>query len=187
MEKIPTLFERKSPKSLVTSEVHPGCMPVLWGLWTPRRKWDGVGVRLAPDGLWQVRARFRPNETLPTDFTLVYTNDFGSRWGWRTARSGIYAPPLDEALRGLVEPVPGTYELVGPGLGGGSHVGDRYELHRHNDAPRIEELSFGRRLSRILLSDFFVENLRPRGIEGIVWYGPDERRAKLKVTDFRRR
>lgn len=192
MQKIPTIFARQDytqDRRLVSAEVTPGLEGVLdarSGLWVPRRKFDGVAVKLDDAGLWWLRKTVRPEQTPPEGYVKVaeHPTVLGQSHGWIRMRSSPAAQAWLDALSAGSDQdyKPGTYELVGPTINGNPERTASHILHSHAEAPIVG-------LPKVLhdyasLKHYFLRTLRPAGVEGIVWHNPDGRMAKLKVADF---
>lgn len=176
MKKIPTLYRRDPdhPK-YVTDEVTFGCEWVLRGEGTPTRKYDGTCVMLDEEGKWWARREVRPGKSPPDNFVPVTTDDdTGKVMGWEPIAQSSFAKFHTEAEEYYVQ-APGTYELIGPKVNGNPENVEVHMLIPHGmrsagkpDTP-----------PRVLMS-----MCDERGWEGIVWWHPDGRKAKLKVRDI---
>lgn len=177
MRKIPTVFarDRNTKKFLVMDEVNPGCEWVLNGEGIATRKFDGTCVMVKDGKLYKRYAGAREAVVgfIPSDGPYMTDEQ---QPGWIAIGNG----PDDRwhrfAWDNLEDNLPdGTYELVGPLINGNSEQMTDYEFIRHgqwtiNDVPR----------TYVELKDYF----RSLPYEGIVWWHPDGRLAKLKRKDF---
>lgn len=180
MEKIITLFQRNyDGDRLVRDEVTPGAEWVTAGEGIATRKWDGTACMVRAGKLYK-RYDAKAGKTPPADFEAAQLEPDAvtGHWpGWvpvgdgpedqwhRQAWRDYYWPPLSD----------GTYELCGPKVQGNSERLSAPRLLRHgvdtlHDAPR----------------DFagLRAYLAEHDIEGIVWWHPDGRMAKIKGRDF---
>lgn len=194
MKKIPTLFVRDpdNPRA-VLPKVTPGCEWVLAGEGVATRKYDGICVRITPDGQWWARRDVRPGKVPPSAFVPVQLDDnTGKLFGWEPIEQTGWVKYLNEAIEAAMPGSlsPATYELCGPKVNRNPENYAEHCLIRHADAELapIAEL----RISRNLGPDVIYARLGPwlvdlgrYGWEGVVWHHPDGRMAKLKARDFR--
>lgn len=178
MKKIPTLFERdwNGDRSRVINQVHNGCEWVLLGEGTATRKYDGTCC-LVSGGVLYKRREIRPGDALPEFFQLVGSDEeTGKQVGWIPVGDGPEDKWHREALEESTYWPEGTYELLGPKIQGNIEQRTQHVLQAHNlartypAAPR----SF----------DGLRDWLAGQDIEGIVFYHPDGRMAKIKLRDF---
>lgn len=193
MRKIPSLFIRDwaGNPDLVTHEVDPVCAWVLAGEGRPTRKWDGTACRVTRDPaprLWK-RYDAKGGKAPPPGFEPAQESDAKTgHWpGWVLVGDG----PEDRWHReGWLHaqrvfaggPVAGTYELIGPKVGGNPEGALEHMLIPHGDHPldlAVANLDASDAYDRIL--NFFLLN----PMEGIVWrHFGDGRMAKAKARDF---
>lgn len=185
MQKIPTLFVR-DPKNLklVTSEVDPACAWVLAGEGVATAKFDGTacavfGGRLYkrcewPEGKGTAPGSWRhwdgdPNRKHGHGWIPVSDDpqDQHHREAWdRSFGLDADGNPITEGM---------TYELCGPKVQGNPHGYRHHVLVLHGSkVVIIENRSFAS----------LPETLRLLPFEGLVFYHPDGRRAKIKRRDF---
>lgn len=207
MRKIPTMFVRDPlNRSLVTSEVTPGCEWVAEGEGVPYAKWDGTAVEILAGAPWK-RYELRPGKTAPAGFRPMQDVDLvtGKQAGWVPAPDGYPANRwLWEALGSYPGGAPGdgTYELCGPKVPPSRntpqnpHGFTRHVLVPHGCGilpgfPRTIEgirealvsgARFGFNISGV------PPVLQPFGstfnFEGVVFHHFDGRRAKIKRVDL---
>lgn len=175
MKKIISLFQRNyDGDRLVRDETVPGAEWVVAGEGVATRKWDGTAC-LVRAGVLYKRYDAKRGKTPPPHWEPAQDPDpVTGHWpGWVPVGNG----PEDRwhrevALDGVAD---GTYELIGPKIGGNAeHVSD-YALMRHgnvryDDVPRTFE--------------GLKAWLAASGIEGLVWHHPDGRMVKIKARDF---
>jgi hypothetical protein len=184
MKKIPTLFIRDSSRHYVTQEVTPGCEWVLAGEGIPTRKWDGTCVMLDGSGQWWFRREVKAGKSPSGEFIPVETDAVtGKTVGWEKESSAGFGPLLAEALTNSQwaeskegESLPDTYELVGPKINGNPEGLSQHVLLPHGSM-RLHHV--GNTPDEI---QSFVAAMEG---EGIVWWHPDGRKAKLKRKDIR--
>lgn len=177
MQKIPTLFQRDDDRRWVTPKVTPGCEWVLDGAGVATRKYDGTCVLIRRDGLMVhafSRREVKPGKTPPPHFVQ---SDFdpvtGKTMGWEPAEQSGYWKYLQPLL--VIETMPGTYELCGPKVNGNPE-----RMPEHVLIPHGREVLDGVPRSFDGLQAWMAETT----FEGVVWWHPDGRRAKLKRRDF---
>jgi hypothetical protein len=168
MRKIPTVYQRDpANRALVLDQVTPGCEWVLAGEGVATRKVDGVCTMF--DGLdwWARREQFDP--------------DTGKAFGWAPIGDSPFARFHTEALTaaGPRNWVPGTYELCGPKINRNPEHFLHHELIRHGQCLVHLPGPLNYQVLRERLG-----SLAERGVEGVVWWHPDGRLAKLKARDF---
>lgn len=176
MRKIPTLFMRNLESDhRIRDEVTPGCEWVLAGEGRATRKWDGTAI-LIRDGQVFKRHEVKKDSTAPDGFELAQPTDenTGKKVGWVPCVCGDKSNKwLTEALQtGL--PIDGTYELCGPKVNGNHERFMTHVLIPHGQEDQPCPRTF------LALEEYFAGT----DIEGIVWWHPDGRRAKIKKKDF---
>lgn len=182
MKKMPTVFERdwNGDRSRVTSKVNPLAQWVIDGEGVATRKHDGTACLIESGVLWvrfdakhgkKPPANFRPAQDAPDAETGHWPGwvpaGLAPQYQWQRAAYENSKIPTE-----LI--ADGTYEACGPHFQGNPEGYEADKLVRHGseklDAPRTFE---GLR-----------EWLATQNIEGIVWYHPDGRMAKIKLKDF---
>lgn len=177
MNKIPTLYVRDMSKqpALVIDELNPAAAWVIAddGVYATR-KYDGTSCLVRSGKLYK-RRELRPGETPPPNFESLGTDEnTGKTVGWVPVGDGPEDRWHREAFNGGEED--GTYELVGPKTQGNKDGFPSNQLIRHGvtrfdpEPPR----------SFVGLRNWLADNQ----IEGVVWYHPDGRMAKIKRRDF---
>lgn len=199
MDKIPTLYVR-DPDNMarVLPEPHPDCLWVFDCEGVPRRKWDGVCVRLggatgdaSGDGWW-ARRDVKPGKTAPPNFEHVAHDPVtGKDHGWEPLEQTGWEKYVSEAVVNWVPGHylgPGTYELVGPKVNGNPERMDGHRLMRHDTAPVDEGLTSIQRAGALGWDEIRdrLSVLAGLGWEGVVWWHPDGRLAKIKAKDLPR-
>jgi Family of unknown function (DUF5565) len=177
MKKIPTLFERSDERGRVLPVVNPECQWVLDGEGVATRKFDGTCVMLDKDAKWWARREVKPGKQPPPGFMEEQHDEVtGKTVGWEPAEQSSFWKYIVEALNvaGYL-PFAGTHELCGPKINGNPERFDHHILVPH-----------GAELLYLTPRDYegLREWMRNTPYEGIVWYHPDGRRAKLKRRDF---
>jgi hypothetical protein len=151
-------------------------------------KRDGTGVVITEDNEVLVRRSVKKGKRIPEGFRLAEVDPFtGHMFGVEPVAQSGFKAMMTEALPKtgkLLEP--GTYELCGPKINGNSEGLDAHVLIRHGSEvlPIIPDMrtvdpveAFG------LLKEVFAE-LKEQNVEGVVWWGANDKRVKLRVKDF---
>lgn len=172
MKKIPSLFARDG--AILTTEYHPLADWVIAGEGVATRKWDGTASRWADGQLW-ARYDSKRGKAPPAGFVACQDPDpITGHWpGWVPATR-----PEDKWVREAAGDSvwqDGTYEAVGPRIGGNPEGLLAHQLIRHGshallDAPRDYDG----------LRAYFAEH----DIEGVVWWRDLENVDcdKVKIT-----
>jgi len=190
MRKIPSLFLRDfaGDPTCVTRTVNPDCLWVLAGAGIATKKWDGTAC-LVREGALYVRYDCKRGKKPPAGFEPCQDADpkTGHWPGWipaamPAARWCIEAFEQMTKELGGQRPTDGTYEAVGPKIGGNHEGGSSHVLVRHgmDVIPGVP--------TDYDALDAFLEDYP---IEGIVWHHCDDwnkkaevRMAKIKRSDF---
>lgn len=151
-------------------------------------KRDGTGVLITPEGEILVRRSVKKGKRIPEGFRLAETDAFtGHMFGVEPMGQSSFKTVLEEALQNTSEPLDaGTFELCGPKVNGNPENFDRHILIRHGSEilPVIPDMQTVEPDEAFeLLKDIFAD-LKTNGVEGVVWWGADDKRVKLRVKDF---
>ena len=182
MEKIPTLFIRDpNDRRHVLQDVTPGCEWALAGEGRPTRKFDGTCVLIRRDRILMVHAYARrevkPGKDRPPRFVeLAHDDVTGKTIGWEPYDQSSFAKFIDEALDSQPDIAPGTYELCGPKINKNPEGFERHELIKHGEQTIGDVLD-----SYSTVRDYVLSHPE---YEGVVWWHPDGRKAKIKRRDF---
>lgn len=176
MKKIASLFARDpSNPRILTDAFHPDAAWVVSGEGIATRKWDGTAV-LVRGGQLFARYDVKRGKPAPAGFEPAQDPDpnTGHHPGWLPALR-----PEDKWIRAAAEAMgaleDGTYEAIGPKIGGNPEGVDTHRLIRHGthvlDAVPRDKAG---------LIDFF----RANAIEGVVWWRTqgDDSCDKIKIT-----
>ena len=189
MRKIPCLFVRQFAgrgSAAITREVTPGCEWVLAGEGTASRKWDGTACAVI-DGVLHKRYDAKGGKAPPVGAIPCQPapDPISNHWPhWIPVDA---TNPADRwhvaAWRGHIQraqtvPADGTYELIGPAIGGNPECVPDHELVRHGTETAMSVADAPRTLDRLreFLTAYFVE--------GIVFAHPDGRMCKIRRHDF---
>lgn len=179
VKKIPTLYRRDPANRarVIVGDVTPGCEWVIAGEGAATRKMDGVCTMLDNAGRWWARREVKPGATPPPGFVAIETDPAtGKTVGWEPIEQSSFARYHAEARDSLTRRHPGTYELIGPRINGNPECASGHLLIAHGRT----YVPSGTDLTPVQLIDY----CRVNGWEGIVWWHPDGRMAKLKVRDL---
>lgn len=195
MKKIPTIFKRDFTKKphLVIDEVNPGCEWVFAGEGQATRKFDGTCCMIQAGVLYK-RLELKLGRTAPPGFIPCDLDpETGGVPGWVMVTDAPEDRWHVDAMKRLSIPIntapgvfsiplanyDGTYELIGPKVQGDPEKditgGNAHLLIRHGQYP----------VTGVPLTyDGLKEFLKTFKFEGIVWWHPDGRKAKIKRRDF---
>lgn len=188
MKKIISVWKRDYEDTrLIYDEVVEGAEWVLAGEGIATVKFDGTACQVQDGQLWKRYDRKRNKKTgehkpAPEGWEPCEDepNEQTGHWpGWLVIGPGPEDKWHREAWeRETADTVlePGTYELVGPKVQGNPYNLMGHELWRHGMTTFPEEV--GRSFDEIRTA------LEIGCIEGMVWYHPDGRMAKIKRRDF---
>jgi len=176
MKKIPTLFQRGDDRRSVIDAVTTGCEWVLTGEGRATRKWDGTCCKVESGRLY-ARREVKAGGAIPADFTLEELDaNTGKAFGWVPVGNGPEWAIHREAFTG--NELDGTYELIGPKINRNPDHWDHHALIPHGVAgPAIDPPRTYDGLRRFLADLDW---------EGLVFWHPDGRKAKIKRRDFPR-
>jgi hypothetical protein len=151
-------------------------------------KRDGTGVLVTPEGEVLVRRSVKKGKRVPEGFRLAEIDAFtGHMFGVEPVAQSGFKAMMDKALLNASDYFwPGTYELCGPKINGNPEGLDEPALFRHgmevlHAIPDMRTVEPGD--AHALLKPIFAE-LKEKGVEGVVWWGADDKRVKLRVKDF---
>lgn len=200
MKKIPSLFVRDyedviarvdstNEKSMSTKGrflarqiVTPGCEWVIAGEGIATRKWDGTAI-LIKEGIMYKRYDAKNGKIPPDGFIPCQEpDDKTGHWpGWiqcfnaDQSNKYIFDAFANTFSSKNVDPVDGTYEAIGPKIGGNKDKKEKHILAQHGFGyVPIMDRSF----------DSIKLYLSLDIIEGIVFYHLDGRMCKVKRSDF---
>lgn len=190
MRKIPSLYVRGADGSL-TGQINPACEWVVRGEGVSTRKLDGSCCLYRFGRLWRRHqvGRETPIGFQEVDRDLVTGKVFGwvpvgdgpaDQWHREGLRSNLDGSALPHAvalgMTGLDMLENTTYELLGPKVNGNA---ERQPIHWLAEHGRIKlDLAGAPSLDALR---WWLEG---KDVEGVVWWHPDGRRAKLKLRDL---
>lgn len=186
MKKIPTMFVRSEGPGprLVLDQVAPGCEWVVAGEGVATRKFDGQCCMVEHEVFYK-RREIKEGQVIPPWFTEVHFDpQTKKRVGWvpvTDAPEDTYFREARAHYESHSRVVPnGTYELCGPKVEQNRECVESHQLFPHGFWVLTEE-NFG---APPRTFDGLRQYLSETPIEGIVFWHPDGRRAKIKSRDF---
>lgn len=186
--KMTALFEIDRVKHVGTDVVNEKSAWIFTEPAVATVKRDGTGVVITEDNEVLVRRSVKKGKRIPEGFRLAEIDAFtGHMFGVEPVAQSGFKTMMNDALPAndqLLEP--GTYELCGPKINGNPEGLDHHVLIRHGAEvlpviPDMRTVEPGD--AHALLKPIFAD-LKERGVEGVVWWGADDKRVKLRVKDF---
>jgi hypothetical protein len=186
--KMTALFEIDRVKHVGTDVVNEKSAWVFTEPAVATVKRDGTGVLVTADGEVLVRRSVKKGKRVPEGFRLAEIDAFtGHMFGVEPFAQSSFKTVLEEALLDAEKTLePGTFELCGPKVNGNAEGFDEHVLIRHGSEilpviPDMRTVEPGD--AHALLKPIFA-GLKEQDIEGVVWWGADDKRVKLRVKDF---
>lgn len=186
MRKMPCVFVRNfdARPAIATDVVTPGCEWVLAGEGEATVKWDGTAA-LVQSGEIYARYDCKRGKTPPEGAIACDPEPDAVTGHWPHWVKVVAQPEYRWHLEALAtwhvemyaEPIDGTYEVIGPKVGGNPERVLVHTLRRHG-ALVCPGLACPRTFATIRA--FLTESV----IEGIVFHHPDGRMAKIRRPDF---
>jgi len=185
MKKIPTLFLKHFENNRylgVSDKVNPGCEWVLNNEGIATIKYDGLCCLIKANKMYRryicKSHRDVPQGFIASDKADSFTGDLS---GWleldlshKDGVSDLYIEGLVNTFGDIANAEEGTYELCGPKING-NHEKLKYPvLIKHGDDKIIVKRTFAG----------IREYLQNNDVEGIVFYGDDNKMCKIKKRDF---
>ncbi len=178
MKKIPTIFERDwgGDRSRVVDQLTDGCEWWAAGEGVATRKTDGMCCSII-NGEPFKRREIKKGKPIPLDMIVLETDTkTGKTVGWIPVGNGSDDKYFMEGFN-AVDPIDGTYELLGPKSQGGiEREFDTHVFHKHGGIVFADDIPRN--------FDGLRQWMDGQDIEGVVWHHPDGRMAKLKLRDF---
>lgn len=184
MKKIISVFQRNyGGDRLVRDEVTPGAEWVLAGEGWATRKWDGMACQIL-DGVLYKRHDVRKGKPVPPGaIPAQEPDDVTGHWPhWLPVGAGPEDARFRDAFARIDDRLDGTYELLSPTFQGRDSICKNPEGVLHDIL-----IPHG----SVLIDNFPRTFLGMRAmfesypsIEGVVFWHPDGRMAKIKLRDF---
>lgn len=186
--KMTALFEIDRTKHVGTDVVNEKSAWIFTEPAVPTVKRDGTGVLVTLDGEILVRRSVKKGKRVPDGFRLAETDAFtGHMFGVEPVGQSGFKAMMEEAMLSVGAWLePGTYELCGPKINGNPEGFNKHMLIRHGseNLPIIPDMrTIAPEDAFPLLKELF-NKLQADGVEGVVWWGADDKRVKLRVKDF---
>lgn len=186
--KMTALFEIDRVKHVGTDVVNEKSAWVFTEPAVATVKRDGTGVLVTDSGEVLVRRSVKKGKRVPEGFRLAEVDAFtGHMFGVEPVAQSGFKAMMEEALPKtgqLLEP--GTYELCGPKINGNPERLDAHVLIRHGAEvlPAVPDMRTVAPDDAFELLKVLFKDLQADGVEGVVWWGTDDKRVKLRVKDF---
>lgn len=186
IKKMPALFVIDRAAHIATTDINE---PAAWIFTEPSRptyKKDGTSITVADDGTFYARRAVKKGKKAPPGFIAAETDSYtGHTFGLEPIHQSNFAKVFDEAAKGQ-DLKPGTYELCGPKINGNPEGLDTHQLipHGSETADDIPDMRTVPREQAFEMLKTLFAGYKERGIEGVVWWGADGKRTKLRVNDF---
>lgn len=187
VRKMPALFVIDREKHETTQEINKSAAWIFEEEAKPTYKRDGTSITVDENGKVWARRSVKKGKKAPENYIEAEVDPItGHSFGLEPIEQSSFKKFYDEAegnFDGALEA--GTYELCGPKVQNAEGLSD-HRLLRHGE-DIAEEIPDMRNVSKEeafnMLKDIF-KDYQERGIEGVVWWGKDGKRAKLRVKDF---
>lgn len=186
VKKMPALFVIDRVAHKATTEINE---KAAWIFDEPARatiKRDGTSITVTDDGKFFARRAVKKGKVAPPGFIAAETDSYtGSTFGLEPVDQSGFAKMFKEAAEGM-NLKPGTYELCGPKINGNPENLTKPKLlfHGSEEATEIPDMrNVPREEAYEMLRNIFA-SYKEQGIEGVVWWGADGKRTKLRVYDF---
>lgn len=187
VRKMPALFVIDRDKNEVTQKINDAAAWIFEEEAKPTYKRDGTSITVDEYGkVWARRSvkkgKKAPDNYMEAEVDPVTGHSFGLEPIEQSSFKKFYVEAEDN-FDGKLEP--GTYELCGPKVQNAEGLSDHRLLKHGEDV--AEEIPDMRNVSKEkafeMLKNIFSD-YKQRGIEGVVWWGKDGKRTKLRVKDF---
>lgn len=186
IKKMPALFVTNWETHEVTTQINPKAAWIFNEPSTATYKKDGTSITVAEDGKIYARRMVRKGKTAPEGFIPAETDPItGHTFGLEPVNQSSFYKFFLQASAGKQLP-PGTYELCGPKINGNPESLTQPTLYPHGEeeATEIPDMRTVKpEDAHNILKEIF-SHFKTQGIEGVVWKGSDNKRAKLRVKDF---
>jgi hypothetical protein len=186
IKKMPALFVIDRSAHLATTDVNEPAAWIFNEASRPTYKKDGTSITVAEDGTIYARRAVKKGKKAPPGFIPAETDSYtGHTFGLEPIHQSGFAKMFDEAV-GSQTLQPGTYELCGPKINGNPESLETHQLMPHgsetaDDVPDMRTVP--KEEAYETLKKLF-STYKERGIEGVVWWGANGKRTKLRVNDF---
>lgn len=187
VRKMPALFVIDREKHETTQEINASAAWIFDEEAKPTYKRDGTSITVDEDGKVWARRSVKKGKKAPENYIEAEVDPItGHSFGLEPIEQSSFKKFYDEAEGNFDATLEaGTYELCGPKVQNAEGLSD-HRLLRHGE-DIAEEIPDMRNLSKEEAFDTLkniFKDYQERGIEGVVWWGKDGKRAKLRVKDF---
>lgn len=188
VRKMPALFVIDREKHETTQEINASAAWIFDEEAKPTYKRDGTSITVDEDGKVWARRSVKKGKKAPENYIEAEVDPItGHSFGIEPVeQSGFYKFYKEAVENGDDNLEQGTYELCGPKVQKDAESLGEHRLLKHGEDV-AEEIPDMRNVSKEeafnMLKDIF-KGYQERGIEGVVWWGKDGKRAKLRVKDF---
>ena len=186
IKKMPALFVIDRQAHMATTELNPSASWIFEEPAKATLKKDGTSITVTEDGTVYARRSVKKGKKAPPGFISAEVDSYtGHAFGLEPVEQSGFNKMYAEAANGK-KLAPGTYELCGPKINGNPENLDTPELIAHGSdvATEIPDMRTMPREEAYEKLKAIFTNYQERGIEGVVWWGSDGKRAKLRVKDF---
>lgn len=191
IKKMPALFKTDHVNHVVLKEINEAASWVFKEEARATAKVDGTSVTILADGTPYARRMVKKGKVAPNGFILAETDpNTGHQFGLEPMEQSGFHKMFAESIANFEgEILEGTYELVGPRIQGNPENVDKPTLifHGSNTLPNFPDMrDFADNTAEEIYDALFpiFEKFRDESVEGVVWWGADGKRAKLRVKDF---
>lgn len=187
VRKMPALFVIDRDKNEATKNINDSAAWIFEEEAKPTYKRDGTSITVDENGKVWARRSVKKGKKAPANYIEAEVDPItGHSFGLEPIEQSSFKKFYDEAegnFDGALEA--GTYELCGPKVQNAEGLSD-HRLLRHGE-DIAEEIPDMRNVPKDeafeMLKNIFAD-YKQRGIEGVVWWGKDGKRTKLRVKDF---
>lgn len=186
VKKMPALFVIDRSVHLATTEVNEKAAWIFNEPSKPTLKKDGTSVTVTEDGKIYARRAVKKGKKAPPDFIAAETDPItGHTFGLEPVEQSGFAKMFKEAA-GTQKLTPGTYELCGPKINGNPEGLTSHTVlpHGYEEATEIPDMTKVNPSEAYETLKTLFATYKERGIEGVVWWGENGKRTKLRVNDF---
>lgn len=186
VKKMPALFSIDREAHVATENINPNA---AWIFEEPSKatlKKDGTSITVNERGEFYARRMVKKGKKAPEGFIPAETDAYtGHTFGLEPIEQSGFAKMFRQAAEGKVLS-PGTYKLCGPKINGNPEGLEAPALMQHGEeeASEIPDMRTMPKEEAFSQLKAIFADYKNRGIEGVVWWGADGKRAKLRVKDF---
>ena len=186
IKKMPALFVIDRKIHEATTEINENA---AWIFNEPSRatiKRDGTNITVTEDGQIFARRSVKKGKVAPPNYIPAEVDSFtGHSFGLEPMEQSTFHKMFQEATNGETLPA-GTYELCGPKINGNPEnlTFHKLLLHGSDEATKIPDMTKMPKAEAYETLKGIFATYKERGVEGVVWWGANGKRTKLRVKDF---